>query len=142
VKDRRSTATWMFDDPRQAVGWLTSRWAGSLIVVLVWAVLLGDRPAGAVLGTWWSAASAILLLGLGVLNVWGYRVSSDAGLRFREATRQRELPWWERDRFGSQQAADRLGRAPGPVIWTTWALMALAAVATLAAAAVLALRWS
>jgi hypothetical protein len=69
-------------------------------------------------------------------------VSSDAGPRFRETARQRELSWWGRDRFGAEQAADRLGWAPGPVVWPTRALMALAAVATLAAAAILALRWS
>jgi hypothetical protein len=141
VTNRRSTAALVFQDPRQAVGWLISRWAGPLIALLVRAVLLGDRPADATLGTWLSAASAILLLGLGVLNVWGYVVSSDAGPRLREAARQRELSWWERDRFGAEQAADRLGWVPGPFVWTTWALMALAAVATLAAAPVLVLRW-
>jgi hypothetical protein len=141
VTNRRSTAALVFQDPRQAVGWLTFRLAGPLIALLVWAVLLGDRLAAAALGTWWSAASTILLLGLGVLNVWGYVVSSDAGPRLREAARQRELSWWERDRFGAEQAADRLGWAAGPVVWTSWALTALAAVATLAAVPVLVLRW-
>jgi hypothetical protein len=140
VTDHPSTATWVFDDPRQAVGWLTSRWADPLIVVLVGAVLLGDRATDA-LGTSWSAASTILLLGVGALNVRGYWVSSEARPRLREAARQRELSWWERDRFGAEQAADRLGWATEPVIWTTRALTALAAVATVAAAAVLALRW-
>lgn len=70
MTDRRSTAALVFTDPRQAVGWLTARWAGPLIALLVWAVLLWDRPADATLGTWWSAASAVLPFGLGVLNVW------------------------------------------------------------------------
>jgi hypothetical protein len=142
VPDRRSTATSVFGDRRQAIGWLTSRWAGSLLVVLVWAVLLADRPTDAALGTWWSAASTILLLGLGVLNVWGYRVSSDARPRSREAARQRELPWWDRDRVVGEQAAHRLGWAPGPVLWTTRTLMGVAAVATLAAVLLVVLRWS
>ena len=104
----------------------------------------GPHPCRRHAGPWrprWSAASTILLLGLGVLNVWGYVVSSDAGPRLREAARQRELSWWERDRFGAEQAADRLGWAAGPVVWTSWALTALAAVATLAAVPVLVLRW-
>jgi hypothetical protein len=142
VTDRRSAATFVFDDPRQAIGWLTTRWAGSLIVPLVWAMMIWDRPTDADLGTWWSAASAILVLGLGVLNVWGFWVSSDATPRLREAARQRELSWWARDRVGEQQAADRLGWAPEPVMWTTRVLMTLAAVSTLTAASVLVLRWA
>jgi hypothetical protein len=142
VTDRRSTATSVFDDPRQALGWLASRWAGYLLALLVWSVLLGDRPADAARSTWWSAASTVLVLVLGVLNVWGYWVSADAGPRFREAVRERALPWWDRDRFGGEQAADRLGWARGPVVWTTRALMALAAVATVTAVPLLVVRWS
>jgi hypothetical protein len=142
MTDRRSTAVLVFNHPRQAIGWLISRWAGSLIVLLVWAMMIWDRPTGAALGTWWSAASAILVLGLGALNVWGYWVSSDAQSRLREAARRPELSWWERERFGEKQAADRLGWASEPVIWTTRALMVLAAVATLTAVSVLVLRWT
>jgi hypothetical protein len=141
VTDSGSTATLVFDDARQAIGWLTARWAGSVIVLLVWAMMIWDRPTDTALGTWWSAASAIAVLGLGVLNIWAYGVSSDAAPRLREAARLGELSWWERDRFALELAVDRLGWAPRPVFWTTWVLMALAALATLAGVPVLVLRW-
>jgi hypothetical protein len=73
-------------------------------------------PDGRGSGNVVAAASAILVLGLGALNVWGYWVSPDAQLRLREAARRPERSWWERERFGEEQAADRLGWASEPVI--------------------------
>jgi hypothetical protein len=142
VADRRSTSVSVFDDPRQAFGWLTSLWAGCLIAVLVWPwLLLRDRLFGTPPSAWVSAASTVLILGLGAANLWGYWASAEARPRLTEAIRQRELAWWERDRFATVHAADRLGWAPRPVVWVTRGLMGLAAITTLTALAVIAARW-
>jgi hypothetical protein len=142
VTDRPSTSATVFGESRQAFGWLASSWAGSLIAVLVWSwIVLRHHLLDLHPSAWVSAGSTALILGLGVINVWGHWVSSEARPLLKEATRHRRLAWWERDRFACEHAAERLGWAPRPVVWVTRALMGLAGIATIVAVAVLISGW-
>jgi hypothetical protein len=142
MTDRRSTSISVFDEPRQAFGWLVSLWAGYLIPVYVWPwFLLQDRTQATEWNVWVSAGSTILILSIGAANIWGYWVSSETRARLKEAARHRGLAWWERDRFASEHAAQRLGWSPRPVILTTRALLCLALITTLLALGVLLARW-
>lgn len=137
----RSTFVSVFTEPREAIGWLASLWAGSLIPVVVWPWLLLQGQLFDAPTTWMPAASTIVILCMGGINVWGYWVSSEARPRLKQATRHGRLPWWQRERFASEHAAERLGWAPRPIVWMTRALMLLASGTTLAAPMVLASKW-
>jgi hypothetical protein len=141
--DPRSTPISVFVEPREAFGWLASLWAGFLMAALIWPWLLfRSQLFDAHPTAWLDAATTILIVGLGAINIWGYWVaSSEARTRLKQAAQQRRLPWWERERFASEHAAERLGWAPGPVVWITRALMLLAASTTLTVLAMLGARW-
>lgn len=135
-------ATWIFSDRREAVGWLLSRWTGALIAVLVWVLLLAATPTTADRPGWLSVVSTLLLVVLGGLNIWAFRVGSTAGPRFRDAMQARGVPRWQREQLASEQAAIRLQWPPSPVVWGTLGLAVVAAVTTVAALTVLVLRWA
>jgi hypothetical protein len=133
-----SPATSVFADPREALGWLMNRWTGCLIATQVMAQILRDRLVDTELSSWTQLALGVfVLLGLAGVNIWGHWVSSSARPRLREAMRQRQLPWWGRDRFASEHAARRLGWPPRTVVWTGRALQVVAVTVTTIAAVVL-----
>lgn len=128
MPDRHSSSSSLFRDPREALGWVVTQWAGLLVASLVMAWLLEGRLVDVELPTWSQLALIGSLLVLAGLNLWGYMVSSSARPRLQEATRQ--VPWWGRDRFVSEHAAERLAW-PGPaVVWTRRLLLFLAVAVT------------
>jgi hypothetical protein len=141
MPDRRSarTSTSLFADPREAIGWLVTHWAGFLVASLVMAWLVQGRLVDVGLSSWSQLGLGLFVLGLGGLGIWGYVVSSSARPRLRAAIRQQQLPWWDRDRFMSEHAAARLGWSSSAVVWTSRLLLLVAVVVTASAMVVLVL---
>jgi hypothetical protein len=141
VTERRAEAAPLFEEPRQAFGWLASRWAAYLIAVLVWVSIgLGNPAAAAETPVWASVATTLSLLGLAALNLWGYWVSSDVRQRVRAEVPGGAATWWSRDRIATERAAVRLGWPASAATWVTRGLLLLAAVATVFGVATLAVR--
>jgi hypothetical protein len=108
VRDDPSSTVSVFRDRRQARGWLLGQWCIYAIAVVIWARLLlqltgtGGDVVPSVLVT-------IALVALATVGAWSYRAARGIRPTLVASVRERELPWWQRDRFLVGQAAARLG---------------------------------
>lgn len=124
--DQQPTSTDpVFRDRRQARGWLVGQWCIYGVAVVVWARLLGqltgtgDGPIASVL-------VIVALLALVVVGAWSYRASRGVRAELVTEVRERELPWWQRDRFLATHAAVRLDWSPVVAVWVGRGLLLLA----------------
>jgi hypothetical protein len=124
----------IFDDRRQAAGWLTMQWAAYLAGIVAMIAFLVGSP-GLAGGIVVLAAAIVLLAAMG----WGWRARS--GLpRVRMRAAAAGLPWWRRDSYVAERAATTLGWDPAIAVWVNRVLIAAGIVLLVATLAALIVR--
>jgi hypothetical protein len=126
MADRTEAPERLFDERRQAYGWLAWTWSIYLTAILVLAqaayVMWTGGPAPSPL----PGISFALVVALVALWIWGWRARRDVSAEeARALAEERGLRSWGMSTFTIEGAAERLGWSPTLAAWINRVLITL-----------------
>jgi hypothetical protein len=128
----------MFDDRRQATGWLAWTWSVYLAVAVglalgIFVMWTGGPPPSPIAGIGFGAIVALL-----VVWIWGWRARSGVSAdRARALAEDRNVSRWGLSTFTVVRAAEKVGWPPAVAAWVNRVLITLVNVLGFVAAILL-----